>query len=270
MMLCLIARPEVCVVSARSALKTWALDVVPSLFPYMVFSRSLSAELCKKRIPITLCVPLIGLMGGSPSGAAALSAYGSRKSVSKRKALALTAVTGTISPMFFSGTLTRWTGDAGRSYILMFSQLAASAAAGLTIYFASAKRQNEMTCFCSDESVSKGAIMQSADAILSVGGCIIFFSVMASMIGLCIPEHAGLLKALIHGMLEMSGGLYEFSKLDAHGSLFAASVCGFGGLSLIFQNAAFLKPLGIGISQVFLTSVVRMMYCVFIYSAALR
>ena len=105
-LLSLIAFPQHASGAAASALRIWGLDVVPSLFPYMVFCRMLSARLREHDVPAAPVAALLGLLGGSPSGATVIAAYGS--CLSKRALLTLCAMTGTISPMFtlgYTGTL---------------------------------------------------------------------------------------------------------------------------------------------------------------------
>lgn len=76
---------------------------MPSLFPYMVLCKTLSSRLKKSRIPSVPLVLTLGLLGGSPSGAAMISA--ASDTMSRRQCVFLSALTGTISPMFFLSTL---------------------------------------------------------------------------------------------------------------------------------------------------------------------
>ena len=75
MMLVMLLFPGSTGEAARSALQTWVLSVVPSLFPYMVLCRMLASQLAGSRLPPALLVAALGLAGGSPSGAATLSGY---------------------------------------------------------------------------------------------------------------------------------------------------------------------------------------------------
>lgn len=95
--------PDLAIKSAREALFVWGRDIVPSLFPYMVLCKTLSSRLKKSRIPSVPLVLTLGLLGGSPSGAAMISA--ASDTMSRRQCVFLSALTGTISPMFFLSTL---------------------------------------------------------------------------------------------------------------------------------------------------------------------
>lgn len=98
--------PDLAIKSAREALFVWGRDIVPSLFPYMVLCKTLSSRLKKSRIPSVPLVLTLGLLGGSPSGAAMISA--ASDTMSRRQCVFLSALTGTISPMFFLSTLRTW------------------------------------------------------------------------------------------------------------------------------------------------------------------
>ena len=91
--------PDLAIKSAREAIFVWGRDIVPSLFPYMVLCKTLSSRLKKSRIPSVPLVLTLGLLGGSPSGAAMISA--ASDTMSRRQCVFLSALTGTISPMFF-------------------------------------------------------------------------------------------------------------------------------------------------------------------------
>ena len=91
-LLSLIVFPQHTSGAAASALRIWGLDVVPSLFPYMVLCRLLSSRLREHDVPAAPVAMLLGLLGGSPSGASVLAAYGSR--LSRKVLLALCALAG--------------------------------------------------------------------------------------------------------------------------------------------------------------------------------
>ena len=73
LMILMLRFPETSALAARDALRLWSIDVVPSLFPYMVLCRMLSGRLKQRGIREETAAAFLGLLGGSPSGAAALA-----------------------------------------------------------------------------------------------------------------------------------------------------------------------------------------------------
>lgn len=254
-LLSLIAFPQHTSGAAASALRIWGLDVVPSLFPYMVFCRLLSARLREHNVPAAPVAALLGLMGGSPSGASVIAAYGSR--LSRRVLLALCALTGTISPMFTLGTILTWTQSATLCRLLLLCHLLAAVCAGGVVFWACRDEHPVLSASVSSPPVNP--IAQSIDAILQVGGCIICYSVLASLLRLLplLSDSAG---AALHGLLEVSGGIHALCTAAVPGKLRAvciSALCGFSGFSILSQNHAFLAPLGVRMTQLIAFALLR-------------
>lgn len=254
-LLFLILFPQHTSNSAAKALRIWGLDVVPSLFPYMVLCRLLSEKLREHNVPAAPVAVLLGLLGGSPSGASVIAAYSSR--ISNRSILALCALTGTISPMFTLGTILTWTQNAALCRLLLLCHLLGASCAG-TIVFLTCKNDAPVS-FASPSSPSNHPIAQSIDAILQVGGCIIFFSVLAGLLRL-LPFLSSNTCAVLHGLLEVSGGIQVIcvsSMPDDLRAVCIAALCGFSGFSILSQNHAFLRPLGVRMMQLIAFALLR-------------
>lgn len=241
--------------AAAEALRIWGLSVVPSLFPYMVLCRMLSSRLRERNIPAVPVAALLGLMGGSPSGASVLAAYGSR--ISKKTLLALCALTGTISPMFTLGTILSWTQNLAMCRLLLLCQLLGAFWACSFVFLIG--RDKAPACCSLSSSPTVNPIAQSIDAILQVGGCIIFYSVLAGLLQL-FPYFSKNTCAVVHGLLEVSGGVHALcsaSMPDFARTLLISALCSFSGLSILSQNYAFLSPLGVRFSQLFAFALLR-------------
>lgn len=254
-LLSLIAFPQHTSGAAASALRIWGLDVVPSLFPYMVFCRMLSARLRERDVPAAPVAMLLGLMGGSPSGASVIVSYGSR--LSRRALLALCALTGTISPMFTLGTIQTWTQSAGLCRLLLLCHLLGAACAGGVVFAACRNETRAVNVPPPFHQVNP--IAQSIDAILQVGGCIICYSVLASLLRL-LPLLSNSTGAVLHSLLEVSGGVHALCAAAMPGKLravFVSALCGFSGFSILSQNHAFLAPLGVRMTQLIAFALLR-------------
>ena len=254
-LLSLIAFPQHTSGAAAKALRIWGLDVVPSLFPYMVFCRLLSVRLRERSVPAAPVSALLGLMGGSPSGASVIAAYGGR--LSKRTLLALCALTGTISPMFMLGTIQAWTQSAMLCRRLLLCHLLGAVCAGCVVFGACRDERPAINASVSSPSVNP--IAQSIDAILQVGGCIICYSVLAGLLRL-LPFFSSPAAAVLHGLLEISGGIHALCAAAMPEKLRAvciSALCGFSGFSILSQNRAFLAPLGVRLTQLIAFALLR-------------
>ena len=243
---------------AQEALTIWGTAIVPALFPYMVFSRMLCQRLYALNLPAAPIAAVLGLIGGSPSGAAIIAATSEHQS--PRTIHALCALCGTVSPMFILGTLSHWTNNASRCRLLLtIHWITAVLCAGI-IWLSEKKHSFPVSSRKGNVQPSfDNPIMQSMDAILQVGGCIICYSVLAGLIGRFFPEDSPL-NSLLHVFLEISGGAHAIWQgtfsMNAKGILLSASL-GFSGLSILAQNYAFLRTLGISMRRLIFYALLR-------------
>lgn len=260
MMFLFLAFPSQSSQAAVHALKVWGLDVVPSLFPYMVLCQSFISQAQNMPIRMPVLISILGLLGGSPSASAALVQSASVYRYSDRQILSLCALTGTISPMFFLGPLSVWIQSRSAGRLLLGVHITAaflSAALVCLLFPCSLKRK---TIESSIQNQQMNPIVRSVNSILNVGGCIVFFSVAACSLKIAFPFiHADAL-AFIHAMLEVSGGLKALSvskfTYELRMILFSAAL-GFGSFSILVQNLLFLRPLGISMPHLVLIGMLR-------------
>jgi len=256
----LLLFPQTCAQSARGALSVWALQIVPSLFPYMVVSKMLANQMKKYSFPPSVLCMLLGMLGGSPSGACAISACSAR--LTNRSMMALCAFTGTISPMFFLATLKSWTGDSLLAKELLLFHYSGAALSAVCVYLFPIRRLH-FKASGTEASQVASPLSDSIDAILQVGGCIICFSVAAGMMALLpLPKET---IPFIHALLEISGGMHALAGSPISApmkKLLLAFTSGFGGLSILFQNLLFLRPVGIQLPILIALSVLRGLFSV--------
>ncbi|MGN0996750.1 MAG: hypothetical protein ACI4PG_07555 [Candidatus Ventricola sp.] len=259
MIVLLVLRPGSGAQAARQALGIWGLDVVPSLFPYMVLCRLLSERLRRARLPAAPAAAVLGLMGGSPAGASVLAAYAGN--LPDSVLLPLCALTGTISPMFFLGTMDAWLSDRLLCRMLLASHWAGAGCAAAAVYLLT-RRRGDKPMRPTQDAGPGDAIAQSVQAILSVGGCIVFFSVAAEMIR-SLPLVGDLFGALMHAGLEAAGGMHALCAVPcaAHTrAMLMAAAGGFTGLSILTQNLVFLRPLGVSLPVLTGIAVLRALF----------
>lgn len=256
--------PGECSSAARQAMTIWGRDVVPSLFPFMVLCRMVSSKLSTLDIPASASIIVLGLIGGSPSGAAAMQAFsghtGSSHSLKKIDILPLCALTGTISPMFFLGSLSSWLGEPATSLRIMASHYGGAVMCALLLRFFIPKMRADLDTGIIEATVADDSpIRQSVDAILHVGGCIIFYSVAAAMVQILLPL-SDASSAAIHAFLEAAGGMHALSGLriaDNVTSVLLAFSSGFSGLSILSQNLMFVRAFGVKLRHLIAIGILR-------------
>lgn len=232
------------------ALRIWGLDVVPSLFPYMVLCQSLTSSLTTAG-KTHLFLPLfLGLLGGSPSASASLSVIAQQRSFDRREFRFLSALAGTISPMFYFGPVATWFGASSIAVMLLVCQYIGALLAGVVSFLTTSSsadvivpHNNASTRGDNDDPIAK-----SVHAVLCVGGCIVFYSTAATCIQLICRIPLPGMPECIHALLEVSGGVCALASASLPLTirvLLASGLCGFGGISILSQNLLFLRQAGI-------------------------
>jgi len=258
-LIALLIFPSECISSARDALYIWGMDVVPSLFPYIFFCRILAYRLVQRNLPVFPVIFTLGMAGGSPCGASVIASC--RERTSPGALLPFAALTGTLSPMFLLSTVNSWIQNQRICIFLLISQYTGAGISCLCAYFWSkySGPGNMLPEADHSENTSSNAISESIRSVLSIGGCIIIFSVLGTMIGM-VPYISGYKAALIHCLLEVSGGMHAlaaYNYADGIQAVLFAFFAGFSGLSIVFQNYTVLGALGIRMSELICTAIIR-------------
>ena len=274
MMLVMLLFPDSTGGAARAALQTWALSVVPSLLPYMVLCRMLALQLAGSRLPPALLVAALGLAGGSPSGAATLSGYARSGRLRRDALLPLCALTGTISPMFVLNTAGGWLGEPRLAHCLLAAHLLGAVLSAVLVKAfvrCGPSPKEALPDHCGSGSPGD-PIRESVRAILSVGGCIVFYSVVAEGLSLLLPMHEKA-AAVMHGALEAAGGANAictagFSRNTQ--ALLTSAVLGFSGVSILAQNSLFVRDSGVTMRELILLGLLRAALSALLMAAFLR
>jgi len=254
----IIAFPAETADTAWQALMIWSTGIVPFLFPYMVFSRLLCTSLHAFRLPAFPVIAVLGMLGGSPNGAALITA--NAQFLSERSLFTLCALTGTISPMFILGSVQKWIAPSSISGYLLFCHWLSAVLCAWTVWLVYRGRQ-EAIPLKPEENKTKSAdpLTQSIDAIFHIGGYIIVYSVLAGMLGKILHAFPAVLP-LSHAIFEISGGVHAISQSlfsDQAKHILISAALGFSGFSILSQNHTMLRPPGIPMRKLFLFAVLR-------------
>lgn len=267
-MLGLIVYSKSAAAAAGRALQTCAVSVIPSLFPFFVLTKLLLsggfslpvsdrfAQACFGVRKECMSSFFISLLGGYPSGVAALADQYKNGVITKQDAESALCFCNNSGPAFFlsfiGGTVLN---DMQQGLILYLIHILSAALCGRLLAGRSSMLQMRRIK-SAQVSASKQfpeAISESCASLLQICGLIVFFSVIVSLmeeIGLfqCMAHIPSLpmpeVKALLCGFLELSVGI-----LRSGDSRFAFVLCsfimGWGGFCVHMQAKAIWQAAGL-------------------------
>ena len=169
------------------------------------------------RIPPSIPCALLGWLGGSPTGARLSASLAMRGRLSRRSLYQLSVLCGTVSPMFITGTIGAWADSSRFGLCVLFSHWSGALLCGACYALFSTpdpapsvgSGASEAPC---DKLYLPDAILQSAQAMLVVGGCITLFSVLSAIPSAILPQLHRAPQAVLHAFLEMAGGSYALIR----------------------------------------------------------
>ena len=269
-------------VATKSGLKLWANSVVPSLFPFLVATELLSytnvvnfigRKLDRFMRPI-FNVPgisaypfILGIISGYPVGAKTVCQIYREGLCTKKEAEIMLAYTNNSGPLFIVGTVgISMFGNTTIGLILLFTHILASISVGIilgkllrknndiihsNLEHNFAKTNKKSVSFSSLGEVLGNSILNSIKTILMIGGFVVVFSVIISIL-----NHSGLLNLFTNiftpvfgnsdfisgtltGLVELTNGLNTISNIHVKAIstniLICAFLLGFAGISIMLQ-----------------------------------
>lgn len=257
----LITHSDLVRCSATDGLHSWAVSVVPVLFPFIILSRfwihydvpSLIFQLSQTAMPkhpslaVAASILFLGLASGFPVGAVFVKYFYDRKIITKETAEHLLPLCSFVSPMFLMGYVRPLTGYKGITWWLFSISLYVP----VLLYFGkeifSEKIQIDYHGFSQkkgllNSSSEKGSIREiwisSLEIIFTIG---IYMMLFAILFGLTmhLPVFDRTFFKIILANLEITAGIDQIASMtEIHGIfrgiVLAASVS-FGGLCTIAQ-----------------------------------
>ena len=283
--------------AAKNGLILWATAVVPSLFPFFVSTELLSYTnvikyLGKWLTPIMrplFNVPgegafafLMGLISGYPVGAKIVSNFMEQGIVTKDEAERLLAFTNNSGPLFIIGTVgITLFGSTTIGLLLFVTHILACITVGITLRFLSSKStisvNNSYAITSNSQNVTLStlgevlgkSITNSISTILMIGGFVVIFSVIISILNQSgildslvsiispllnnIGLQSNLLKPILSGIVELTNGvnLVANTHIKSISSNIIAVIflCGFGGFSVLLQVLSIISKDGLSIKK---------------------
>lgn len=257
--------------AAADACLLWATAVLPSLFPFLVCMLWITGSIHpKKRSGISrlmglpkVFLPVLaqGLFTGSPGGARLSQELDIKDSPGKKAALQRFALyAGTMSPMFFVGTLGGLLHNPALGWVLLLSHWMGALITGqlsrlLFPCFPLDAGREEKT---GGTPVLSRVVSSAAMTMLMVCGLMMLGSVAAAMVQSLLPNAPDGILAGLQAFLEVTAGCSRLLTLpmpQALPALRPALLCAaasFGGMSILLQNYAFLQQGGVSLALLLL------------------
>ena len=293
--------------AAKSGLSLWANSILPSLLPFFIATELLGytnvVHLCGKLLskimrPI-FNVPgegafalLMGIISGYPVGAKIVANLKEKKLCNEIEAERLLAFTNTSGPLFIIGTV-----GIGMFYsfsiglILFVTHLLSCLTVGFIFrWWGKSKEKYHRNTDCAlpssslsfnnlGELLSK-SILTSINTILMIGGFVVIFSIIISMLNttnilqaissqlfnlLGIPEVFTL--SIITGFIEVTNGISYISSTLAFSINLKIIICsfvlGFGGFSVLLQVLSITSKANISVKPYFVGKLLQAFFAVF-------
>lgn len=281
--ICLIIFSRQNLSAAKSGLELFATSVVPSLFPFFIATELLGytniihtfGRLLNKIMRPLFNVPgegafpfLMGIISGYPVGAKIVTRFRKENICTKEEGERLIAFTNNSGPLFIIGTVgISLLGDLRTGILLFITHLLACITVGVIFRFWKTDTKKHLTRnFEQDSSIKTvsisnlgevlgNSIMSSINTILMIGGFVVLFSVVISIL-----KSSGVIQissyilnyifstfsintdfssALITGIIELTNGVKEVANITSSNIstniIFCAFLLGFGGFSVLLQ-----------------------------------
>ena len=290
LILALLLEPTLSIASAKVGLLLWFNTVLPSLLPFIIGSNLLMASgsiyffekvfspIMKPLFNLPGCCAfpwIIGLISGYPMGAKVAGELRANNQITDIELQRLLSFCNNSGPFFILGAVgIGMLGNEQTGYFLLAIHIISSVLVGMVFRFygkqGQVKTLSSKGIFKAPQAIGEvlgDSITSAMEVIMQIGGYIIIFSVIGTLI-----QETALIKLLssavyvifkplgmtldlalswIVGVIEMSNGTHGASIAQGPSSLKLAIISfiiGWGGLSVQAQSLSFIKKTEIKIS----------------------
>lgn len=268
----MVISPSVYVSATYNGISAWALNVLPSVLPFIFFTKILSTfgninflsrpfkRPCYrlyKTPPPSAYVFFMAIISGYPVGAKMTSDLYLQGKISQTDAYKMTSFCSTSGPMFIVGAVGAiMFNNVKIGYFILIAHILGAMINGLLYRNIKAKESGQApyTNMNAKQDLSQ-IVIDSALSILSVGVIIAIFFVIITSFNPILSLFPSPIKEALQGTVEITKGCIEISKLTNQklAMILASFVISFGGLSTILQSMTFLEkikmPVGLFILQ---------------------
>lgn len=274
----LFINPQKYIASVSEGLNIWALAVLPSLLPFFIITKSITAlnivpynnkifKVLAKIFKVPECgiyIFFMSILSGYPVGAKLIEEFYKNGTINEQQATKLVAICSTSGPLFIVGTVgTLFLRSTKLGFILLISHILGAIFNGLMFR----KRITENCNFndisiknSSNENVLYNIMINSILSVLVVGSYIAIFYMIIDMVSaskiLIVFEFLleNILRIFnindigafnfIEGLIEVTRGCKNLGSLNIHiikKAVITSLLLGFGGFCVHMQSITFLK-----------------------------
>ena len=312
--------------AAKNGLILWATSVIPALFPFFVATELLSHTsvvpwLGKYLSPVMkplFGVPgegafafIMGLISGYPVGAKIVSNFKEKGICTQEEAERMLSFTNNSGPLFIVGTVgISLFGDSRIGLLLFITHVLACISVGISLNLFSLRQRKKKTTYISSsfsqtktslssaENVSFSSlgevlgksIMNSISTILLIGGFVVLFSVIISILNQShLLELASitiapifsafhipiqLINPILSGIVELTNGVKIVANIPLNEISISITACsfllGFGGFSVLLQVFSIISKFGLSIKKYFWGKLLQGFFAAFYTFLALQ
>ena len=286
----MVIYPQLYIEQTLNGITAWALNVLPSILPFIVLTKILSSLGCINKFTIffkkifyslfktpaiSSYVFFTSIISGYPVGAKMTADLYLNGEITKQDAFRMTSFCSTSGPMFILGAVgIGLFHNIIYGYILLISHILGAFFNG--IIYRNLKVKDD-TLKINDEKFIKiknnfsTIIIDSTLSILSVGVIITLFFVIITSLNPILNLFPPFISSILSGFIEITKGCIELSNFsNTIFSIIATSfIISFGGLSTIIQSITMLDklkmPLKLFILQKFTQAVISTIICFLIF-----
>ena len=257
----LIAFPKDSLSYALSSLEICKSVIIPTLFPFFVcsglliysgvaqFLAKLSGPLMKPLFNVGgpgASALVLGILGGYPLGAVTACQLYESGYLSQTETERLLAFCNNSGPLFILGAVGSAIYSSGMVGVVLYaSHIISTLFIGFIFRFYKKDKHTAPVYRINQQEdsfpqVFSKVLSNSINSILTVCGAIVFFGVVSGVITAYFPD-GSVIKALISGILELSGGTFAIEKTDlpiAFKLSLSAACIGFAGMCVHLQVAS--------------------------------
>ena len=292
--------------AAKSGILLWANSVLPSLLPFFIATELLGytnivplcGKLLNKLMRPVFNVPgegafalLMGIISGYPVGAKIVSNLKEQNLCTDIEAERLIAFTNNSGPLFIIGTVGVGLFCNPSFGVLLFcTHILSCLTVGFIFRWWGKNKEKKFRnstysidtstlSFCNIGEVLSKSIISSINTILMIGGFVVLFSIIISMLKtskilftignileiIRIPNY--LTTGLLSGFIEVTNGLSYISNLTSANMnfklLLSSFVLGFGGFSVLLQVLSITSKAKIPIKPYFIGKLLQAFFAAF-------
>ena len=298
--ICLVIFSKENLQATKSGLLLWANSVVPALLPFFIATEALShtniiskiGNIFNRYMRPIFNVPglgayafVMGIISGYPVGAKIVTKFRNDGLCTKAEAERLLAFTNNSGPLFIIGTVgISMFGNTEIGLLLFITHFISCILVGFVFRFwkyrdhekmdynQKVNASNNIVCFSNLGEVLANSIMNSIHTIVMIGGFVILFSVIISILNHChffelmtllltplfktLKLSPNFIQAISSGVIELTNGLNLITTIATKNVsvtiIISSFLLGFGGISVLLQVLSITSKSDISIKAYFL------------------